>query len=121
MDEGRGGLLSAGGILSIIVGVFELLTGGIMVASTWVSIPFACLGKSGFEGFCDPSVILHGLTIVGAVLVVLGIMAIVGGVSAIKRRSFGLSLAGAICAILPINTLGILAVIFVSLGKRDFE
>ena len=121
MDEGRGGLLSAGGILSIIVGAFEVLVGGLMVASMWVSIPFACPGTSGFKGICDPSLIHSWLIIIGAILAVLGIIAIVGGVSAIKRRSFGLSLTGAICALLPINVLGILAVIFVSLGKREFE
>ncbi|GAI65978.1 unnamed protein product, partial [marine sediment metagenome] len=58
--------------------------------------------------------------IAGIVVAVLGIVAIVGGISAIRRKSFGLSLAGAICALLPINLLGILAVIFVSLGKGEF-
>jgi hypothetical protein len=45
MEEGRGGLLSAGGILSIIVGAFEVIGGGMMVAlvslriglRTWLS------------------------------------------------------------------------------------
>jgi hypothetical protein len=88
--------------------------------------------------------------IVGAILIILGIIAIGGGVSAIRRRSFGLSLAGAICALplvlsgwylamsglaqmvhfvssamvicgLASATLGILAIIFVVLGKRAFE
>jgi hypothetical protein len=50
---------------------------------------------------------------------VLGIVAIVGGISAIRRKRFGLSLAGAISALLS-GILGILAVIFVALGKREF-
>jgi hypothetical protein len=58
--------------------------------------------------------------IVGVSLVALGIVAIVGGISAIRRKNFGLSLAGAICA-LPSHILGILAVIFVSLSKKEFE
>jgi hypothetical protein len=56
---------------------------------------------------------------IGFVLAALGIFAIIGGVSAIRRKSFGVSLAGAICA-LPSVILGILAVIFVSLSKREF-
>ena len=60
------------------------------------------------------------LIILAGLLLVLGIIAIAGGVSAIRRRSFGLSLAGAICALIPLNPLGLLAVIFVSLGKREF-
>lgn len=58
---------------------------------------------------------------IGVILAVLGIVAIIGGISVIKRRSFGLSPAGAICALLPINKLGILAIIFVSLGGREFR
>jgi hypothetical protein len=58
--------------------------------------------------------------IIGGCIGVLGIVAVVGGISAIRRKRFGLSLAGAICA-LPSVFLGILAVIFVALGKREFR
>ena len=119
--NGRGGLLSAGGILSIIVGVFELITGGIVGA-------FIVLGMTvpKFPGFPSGGGFGMGLAttwliIIGIVLAVLGIIAIVGGTSAIRRGNFGLSLAGAICALLPINVLGILAIIFVSLAKGEFE
>jgi len=44
----------------------------------------------------------------------------VGGRAAMRRSSFGLALAGAICA-LPSGTLGVLAVIFVSLAKGEFR
>jgi uncharacterized membrane protein YbaN (DUF454 family) len=60
------------------------------------------------------------LIIVGVTLFALGIVAIVGGVSALRRKNFGLSLAGAICA-LPSMPLGILAVIFVSVSNKEFE
>jgi len=41
----------------------------------------------------------------------------------VKRRCWGLALAGAICALLipPQLILGILAIIFVILGKDEFE
>jgi len=123
MEEGRGGLLSAGGILSIIVGAFEVIGGGMMVTLVGLGIPLRpwllqCLPR--FGGACSMADIPIWLIIVGGLLVVLGIIAIVGGVSAIRRKSFGLSLAGAICALIPLNLLGLLAVIFVSLGKREF-
>ena len=124
MEEGRGGLLSAGGILSIIVGAFEVIGGGMMVAL--VSIRIA--GRPWLSSFLPGVWYEHSwavkpilpMIIIGAVLLILGIIAIVGGVSAIRRKSFGLSLAGAICALIPLNLLGLLAVIFVSLGKREF-
>jgi len=123
MDEGRGGLLSAGGILSIIVGAFEVIGGGVLVASVSLSMPlrlwlFQYLTR--FGGVCSIAGIPIWSIIVGGFFVVLGIIAIVGGVSAIRRKSFGLSLAGAICALIPLNLLGLFAVIFVSLGKREF-
>ena len=120
--NGRGGLLSAGGILSIIVGVFELITGGIMGAfiAMGMTVP-QFPGFPGFGGGFGMALVPTWLIIIGIILIVLGIVAIAGGIAAVRRHSFGLSLAGAICALLPINVLGILAVIFVSLAKKEFE
>jgi len=119
--NGRGGLLSAGGILSIIVGVFEVIGGGLIAALMALSIPLWHPQFPFYPDFGDFfGAELTIVIIAGIVVAVLGIVAIVGGISAIRRKSFGLSLAGAICALLPINLLGILAVIFVSLGKREF-
>jgi hypothetical protein len=123
MEEGRGGLLSAGGILSIIVGAFEVIGGGMMVALVCLRMPFRLWLLSYFPRFggaCGIADVPIWWMITGGLLFVLGIIAIVGGVSAIRRKSFGLSLAGAICALIPLNLLGLLAVIFVSLGKREF-
>jgi len=125
-SNGRGGLLSAGGILSIIVGVCELIGGGLVAALMWLGLQLwhPSLPSSLFPGVGGCFSIGANATIViiiGIIVAVLGIVAIVGGISAIRRGSFGLSLAGAICALLPINVLGILAVIFVSLGKGEFQ
>jgi hypothetical protein len=122
----RSGLLTAGGILSIIGGALEVIGGGIMVGlvighrelfrlvghGVWGGTPAILFGPFGF-------VDLIWLIIVGVPIFALGIVAIVGGVSAIRRKSFGLSLAGAICA-LPSAIFGILAAIFVALGNREF-
>jgi len=60
--------------------------------------------------------------IAGAVALALGIIAIVGGICSLKRRVWGLALAGAICALFPphVAVLGILAIIFVALAKGEF-
>ncbi len=120
----RGGLLTAGGILSIVGGAFEVIGGGIMVVlviGTRILLRLALLPFHPgiwFERILAVSPIW--LIIVGVPVFALGIVAIVGGVSAIRRKMFGLSLAGAICA-LPSGILGVLAVIFVSLAKREFR
>ncbi len=61
------------------------------------------------------------IMIVGIVVLVFGIIALSGGISAIKRRWWGLSLAGSILSLVIMPILGILAIIFVSLGKGEFE
>jgi hypothetical protein len=122
----RSGLLTAGGVLSIISGAFQVIGGGIATALVIAAFigsqlrPFQ--GMPFLPGELSERVIFVGPLWVGIVALglVLGIVAIVGGVAALRRRSFGLSLAGAICS-LPSAILGILAIIFVSVSKEEFE
>jgi len=121
----RSGLLTAGGVLSIISGAFQVIGGGI--ATALVIAAFMGSHLRPFQGMPLPGewserVMFVGPVLVGIVMLglILGIVAIVGGVSALKRKNFGLSLAGAICA-LPSVILGILAIIFVSVSKKEFE
>jgi hypothetical protein len=46
---------------------------------------------------------------------------IIGGIYAIQRRAWGLALAGSICAILPSRLLGVPAIIFITLSRKEFE
>ena len=103
------------GILSIIAGAAELLVG---IFAT------VALGLVGSLAGAVPGLPGGILAVFGVPWIILGIVAIVGGIYALKRRVWGLGLAGSICALFlpPINTiLGILAIIFVSLGKGEFE
>jgi hypothetical protein len=126
----RSGLLTAGGILSIVGGSFEVISGGILVGLIVATVMQGAVSMpllTGNSSDCiivvmTPIVIPIWTFIVAAALLVLGIIAIVGGISAMMRKRFGLSLAGAICA-LPspfFVILGVLAVIFVAMGKREF-
>lgn len=117
----RSGLLTAGGVLSIVVGVFEVIIGVILaglaisavVRGEVVALPALLLPRGFVELFVGltPTWLRIGGSIV------LGVVAIAGGISALRRKSFRLSLAGAICAMV-LGFAGILAVIFVVLGKR---
>ena len=97
------------GILSILVGAFicQFQTGKAVHAHslTW---PLAI-----------------GATVTDAI----GVLAILGGISALRRRVWGLALAGAICAVFPPHFygsliwtpgLGLLAVALVVLSKKEF-
>ena len=123
--ESRGGLLTAGGVLSILGGLLELIGGGVavgigvqnIVGGPFLFIPEIPLfpGREIVAGVIPAMII-----VVGIVILTLGAIGVAGGISALNRKSFGLSLAGAIC-ILPTAILGILAVIFVSVSKREYE
>jgi hypothetical protein len=92
------------GILSIIAGASNLIVG----------LPLAVVGVAAF---------LFGFAAIAAVpFLVLGVIAIIGGIYALRRQAWGLALAGSICSIISLGfILGILATIFVSLGKTEFK
>ena len=141
--SGWGKLLAAGGILSIIAGIYLIIIGLLFADIIPDSLPLAdffmdlqidiFLLLSMLLGL--PLLVLLGdlagvmmyasMGLISELLLlvcngVLGIMAVVGGISAIKRKWFRISLAGAIYAV-PSVILGILAVNLIVLGKREFE
>jgi len=119
----RIGFLSAGGILSIVMGAFEINGGGTMLASAKLGIQFKLWDFALYPGIWFEHIIPADspwLIVMGGLLVALGIIAIVGGIWALRRRSFGLSLAGAVC-VLPLGIFGILAIVFIAMARRAFE
>jgi hypothetical protein len=120
----KSGLLTAGGVLSIIGGLLELIAGGIVMGIGIQNIiggPFWFIPDiPSFPGREIVAGVLPALIIiVGILILALGAIGVAGGISAFNRKSFGLSLAGAIC-ILPTALLGILAIIFISVSKNKF-
>lgn len=99
---------TVGGILSIIAGTFAFITG--LVAIHRAEVVARIIWHPRWE-------------IVAVLSLVLGIVAIIGGIFALRRRVWGLALAGAICALFPphVSVLGILAIIFVTLSRSEFD
>ena len=98
---------TAAGILAIIAGVIQVISG--MIAATGLGLWGGIFGMGWLSAIFAP-------------LIIFGVIAIVGGIYALKRRVWGLALAGSICALIgPWFILGILAIIFVALGKGEFE
>ena len=95
------------GILAIIAGALQVIFG--MIFAIGVGIGAGIVGMGWLSAIFAP-------------LIIFGIIAIVGGIYALLRRIWGLALAGSICALIgPWFILGLLAIIFVSLGKGEFE
>ena len=64
-----------------------------------------------------------GLFMVVAVpLVILAILAILGGIAALGRKKYWLSMTGAIAAfIIPFSLLGLAAIILLAISRQEFE
>lgn len=119
---------TAGGILAIVIGVF----GGLLFGLAYSLDPHNTGGAARF----------------GVMALVLGIIAIIGGVFVLRRRVYRLASWGAICALLSglmagmaviaeaatlflraehfvplvvFGVLGILAIVFTYQGKGEFE
>jgi len=137
-DGHRRGLLTAGGILTIVAGILQINNGAVLMAffithahyvlqimpsqpfRAWWAILFPGLWADYWDHYPFSSDPPSWLMIMGVLFLVLGVLAVVGGLSAVRRKRFGLSVAGAISALLS-GLFGILAVIFVGLERKEFR
>ncbi len=105
------------GILSIVAGGLSLIGGiiAILAASVFMVAPYSGLGQEAIG-------IVFFLAVLIPFLIICAV-AIIGGIYAIKRRNWGLALAGAICSILTSWAwmLGVAAVVLVALSKKEFN
>jgi hypothetical protein len=104
------------GILTIVAGAINVITGIVVLVWRRFGMMGGWYGFGGHMGF--------GITRgTGAVLIVIGIISVIGGAFALRRRLWGLSLAGAILALFPprVIVLGILSIIFLALSKGEFD
>ena len=100
------------GVLGIIAGIVGVIFG----------IVLAALGTTGGGILAIFGLPALGGIVAGAAAIplILGIVAILGSIQALGRRRWGLALAGSICSLFCVWFLGIPAIIFVILGKREF-
>jgi hypothetical protein len=69
-----------------------------------------------------PHIFFPGMGLaMGIALIVLGVLAIIGGIFALRIKAWGLALAGAIAGVITGRLLGIVALIFIVLGRKDFQ
>jgi len=95
----------ASGILSIITGMIGIVGGGIVVLMG--DFVTKSEGLLGFEPLGVPSIIL-------------GTVAIAGGIFALRRRHWLMAVIGAIFAIPCMPITGTLAIIFIALSSEEF-
>jgi hypothetical protein len=106
---GKPELSAAAGILDIVCGVFAILFAlGLLIFL--ILVPFEADIPYGL-------IVLPGLIIMAGG----GVLAIVGGTQALKRRSWAIALAGAAAAAVGMGILGIAALVLTALSRDEFE
>jgi len=105
------------GILNIVSGCFELLCflmllAGIVFTSNALRIP-------GMDAV--PDFVSLILSIIAVPTLAIGVLALVGGIFALQKKSWGLVLAGSIASIISFFVLGVLAIVFTVIAKDEFD
>ena len=117
MAENKTWMPTAAGILDIVAGCW-----GLILSLMFVSI--GAVMRYIPEMYTEPDTsqyIFPIFTAMAVPIAILGILAIVGGIYALRRRIWGLALAGSIAAFFPAWILGLPAIVFTALSKKEFE
>lgn len=112
---------TAAGALSITSGALGIIGIAFLIAFSATfgrEIARDALTSIGFMQTVMPLQIIGFFSIP---LFLVSIVAIIGGIYAIQRRIWGMALAGAICATIPMQILGVLSIVFIALSKKEFE
>jgi hypothetical protein len=112
-----------GGILAIVSGALGVIGSLFMIAMIifiryMFTSPEFGVGPEGGEVFM---IIFLVYGIGGFVLLILGATGIVGGIYAMKKRLWGLALAGAICGIITFLPTGVIATVFIAQAQKEFS
>jgi len=113
------------GIINIVCGVF-LLISGIAVFSAWgtpTATSFAgyIMYSMGQSSTPDTSHTNTVVTIIAIACIIPGIISILGGIYSIRRRLWGMALAGSISTFMYLLLFGIPAIVFTTVSKREFS
>ena len=108
------------GILAIVAGALSFI--GIIFAGAGVGILMLAAMEEAQVAMGIPADLILGIIVMVAILaVIVDILAIVGGIYALRRKIWGLALAGSIAAFFASWPLGIAAIVFTVLSKNEFE
>lgn len=110
-----------GGILSIFSGIVGIIATAFVIT---VSIAFGAeiaeevMSSFGVWKAGIPTTVIW---MVAIPLLVISLLAIIGGSFAINKKNWPLALTGAVFAIIPTQVIGIIAVILIVISKKEFK
>jgi hypothetical protein len=108
---------TTGGILNIICGAAEIIGGIVMIVMGAVSGPIC----QAMQADIPAGVATAILVVIGIFALIFGVIALLGGIYALRRKLWGLALAGSILSVFIIWFLGVASIVFIALSKKEFE
>jgi len=113
-------MTTTAGILNIVAGSFRL----ILVLLVALVLAVFTIFNGGDLACCQQFPIVITASVVTTLAIfslIISILAIVGGIYALKRKNWGMALAGSIAAFFCSFPLGIAAIVLTALSKNEFE
>jgi hypothetical protein len=109
---------AVGGILNIVAGSISLVAG---ISCALVVAVFFSSSYDYYSGQEFPALSLWLMVFIPYVII--SLLALTGGIFALKRKAWGLCLTASICSLLTLWgwVLGIAAIVFISLSKSEFK
>lgn len=111
-----------GGILILVAGIIGLAMGGILLAINVDQLADYGLDVAGVSGIIEDI-----LTVCGIILVVLGLIAALGGFFGVMRKHWGLAILGGVIGLFIISPymiaslLSLIGLVLVAISKKDFD
>ncbi len=112
---------TAGGVLNIIAGALGLL-GSILRLCLFGGL-FSSFLPEIFHDGGGPFLHVWGsiLIIISVIYLIANIISLVGGIFALQKKHWGWALAGSICAVISSFVMGVVALVFIVISKKEFE
>ncbi len=111
---GKSWMPKTAGILDIVAGGLSII--GVILLYLGVTILRSVLPFKEIPEWLPVIIML-----IGAPRLLIDILAVVGGIYCLKRKAWGLALAGSIAAVFSRFVLGAVALVFVIWGKDQFK
>jgi hypothetical protein len=111
-----------GGILILIAGIMGLAMGGIFLVIDVDDLDQLGVDVTGMLDFIEDL-----LTVCGAVFIILGLIAVLGGIFGVMRKHWGLAILGGVLGLFVIgplflgSILALIGLILVAVSRKDFE
>jgi hypothetical protein len=116
---------TAAGVMTIISGCYGIGVGATVVqGASFLDQLLGDIWIGGMQVPMDMGGIAAAVAAFGIVFIVLGVIALIGGIFALRRRVWGFALAGAILSLplIPAGTvLGIISIVFLAKSKEEFD